>query len=98
MKELLVSLDLELNQPSRRIIQIGAVIGNIRTGEFVSRFASKVSPDEELSPAIAKLAKIKQQEVASDGCSVVAGSTQRLCLSPGVWLMDANCKAGWADR
>ena len=63
MKELLVSLDLELNQPSRRIIQIGAVIGNIRTGEIVSRFDSKVSPDEELSPAIAKLTKIKQEEV-----------------------------------
>ena len=44
MKELLVSLDLELNQPSRRIIQIGAVVGNIRTGEIVSRFDSKVSP------------------------------------------------------
>ena len=63
MKELLVSLGLELNQPSRRIIQIGAVVGNIRTGEIVSRFDSKVSPDEELSPAIAKLTKIKQEEV-----------------------------------
>jgi len=41
MKELLVSMDLELNQPSRRIIQIGAVIGNIRTGEIVSRFDSQ---------------------------------------------------------
>jgi inhibitor of KinA sporulation pathway (predicted exonuclease) len=63
MKELLVSLDLELNQPSRRIIQIGAVVGNIRTGEIVSRFDSKVSPDEELSPAIVKLTKIKQEDV-----------------------------------
>jgi inhibitor of KinA sporulation pathway (predicted exonuclease) len=63
MKELLVSLDLELNQPSRRVIQIGAVIGNIRTGEIVSRFDSKVSPDEELSPAIAELTKINQEEV-----------------------------------
>jgi inhibitor of KinA sporulation pathway (predicted exonuclease) len=141
MKELLVSLDLELNQPSRRVIQIGAVIGNIRTGEIVSRFNSKVSPDEELSPAIAELTKINQEEVdvapklreayeslkrwlepfagervlnpitggggdtetlreqlPSDGCSVVAGSTQRLCLSLGVWLTDANCKAGWVDR
>jgi inhibitor of KinA sporulation pathway (predicted exonuclease) len=144
MKELLVSLDLELNQPSRRIIQIGAVVGNIRTGEIVSQFDSKVSPDEELSPAIAKLTKIKQEEVneapklreayeslkrwldpfaservlnpitwgggdtrpsgnscsliASDGCSVIAGSTQRLCLSLGVWLKDANCRAGWVDR
>jgi inhibitor of KinA sporulation pathway (predicted exonuclease) len=63
MKELMVSLDLELNQPSRRIIQIGAVIGNICSGEVVSRFDSKVSPNEELSPAIVKLTKIKQEEV-----------------------------------
>jgi DNA polymerase III alpha subunit (gram-positive type) len=63
MKELLVSMDLELNQPSRRIIQIGAVIGNIRTGEIVSRFDSKVSPNEELSPAIVRLTKIEQEEV-----------------------------------
>ena len=65
MKELLVSLDLELNQPSQRIIQIGAVVGNIRTGEIVSRFNSKVSPNEELNPEIIKLTGINQAEVNS---------------------------------
>jgi hypothetical protein len=28
MKELIVALDLELNQPSRRVVQIGAVLGD----------------------------------------------------------------------
>jgi inhibitor of KinA sporulation pathway (predicted exonuclease) len=65
MKELLVSLDLEMNQPSQRIIQIGAVIGNIRTGEIISRFDSKVFSNEELNPEIIKLTGIKQAEVNS---------------------------------
>ena len=38
MKELIVALDLELNQPSRRVVQIGAVLGSVRTGEVVSQF------------------------------------------------------------
>jgi hypothetical protein len=32
-EELIVALDLELNQPSERIVQIRAVPGNVRTGE-----------------------------------------------------------------
>jgi inhibitor of KinA sporulation pathway (predicted exonuclease) len=63
MKELLVALDLELNQPSNRIIQIGAVVGNIRTGRVLARFDSKVNPYETLDPRIIKLTGIKQQDV-----------------------------------
>jgi hypothetical protein len=36
MKELIVALDLELNQPSRRVVQMGAMLGDVRTGEVVS--------------------------------------------------------------
>jgi hypothetical protein len=43
MKELIVALDLELNQPSGRIVQIGAVLGNVRTGEIVSHFDASES-------------------------------------------------------
>ena len=52
MKELIVALDLELNQPSRRIVQIGAVLGNVRTGSVVSQFDVKVDPGEPLSDAV----------------------------------------------
>jgi inhibitor of KinA sporulation pathway (predicted exonuclease) len=62
-KELIVALDLEMNQPSGRIIQVGAVLGNIRTGEIVSRFESKVNPDELLAPVIVELTGIQQREV-----------------------------------
>lgn len=63
LRELLVSLDLEMNQPSRDIIQIGAVIGNVKTGEIVSRFGSFVNPQEPLDPRITQLTKITQADV-----------------------------------
>jgi len=63
MKELMVSLDLEMNQPSQRIIQIGAVLGNVRTGEVLSRFDSKVNPYESLDLRIVLLTGIKQKDV-----------------------------------
>jgi hypothetical protein len=52
MKELIVALDLELNQPSERIVQIGAVLGNVRTGEILSQFDAKVNPGEPFSSRI----------------------------------------------
>ena len=63
LRELVVALDLEMNQPSGDIIQIGAVMGNIKTGEIVSRFESKVNPQELLDPRIVQLTRIKQQDV-----------------------------------
>jgi inhibitor of KinA sporulation pathway (predicted exonuclease) len=63
VKNLLVSLDLEMNQPSGKIIQIGAVLGNVETGEIVSEFESKVNASETLAPAIIALTKITQREV-----------------------------------
>ncbi len=65
MKELIVALDLELNQPSRRLVQIGAVLGNVRTGEVVSQFDLKVNPREPFSLRIAELTGISPQEVES---------------------------------
>jgi DNA polymerase III alpha subunit (gram-positive type) len=55
VKELIVALDRELNQPSGRIVQIGAVPGNVRTGEVVSHFDAKVNPGEPFSSRIAEL-------------------------------------------
>lgn len=63
MRNMLVSLDLEMNQPSGAIIQIGAVMGNLETGEIVSKFESKVNPSEVLAPAIIALTKISQADV-----------------------------------
>lgn len=53
-----VALDLEFNQPSQRIIQVGAVIGRVDTGEVLSRFSVFVNPEEPLSPRISELCGI----------------------------------------
>src|ERR1700688_4220861 len=65
--EIFTSLDLEMNQPSQKIISIGATIGNIKTGEILDKLHVFVNPNEELNPFIVELTKIKQSDVDSAG-------------------------------
>ena len=65
MHPLIVSIDLEFNQPSKKIIQIGAVIGDLTTGQVVDRFSIFINPVEALAPEIVKLCGIKQADVDS---------------------------------
>lgn len=63
------ALDLELNQPSNKIIQIGAVVGNILTGEVIDKFNIIVNPHEQLgycndiTKSITDLTGITQEQV-----------------------------------
>ncbi len=59
----LLSIDLEMNQDSGKIIQIGAVVGDIRTGEILEELSLFVNPHEQLSEYIINLTGIKQYEV-----------------------------------
>lgn len=61
--EIFTSLDLEMNQPSRKIIQVGAVVGNINTGQILERFSVFVNPKEKIAPSITELTKITQKDV-----------------------------------
>ena len=61
--EIFTSLDLEMNQPSGSIVQIGAVVGNIKTGEILEKLSVFVNPHEILDPFIIKLTKITQEDV-----------------------------------
>lgn len=61
--EIFTALDLEMNQPSRKIIQIGAVVDNINTGEILERFSVFVNPKEKIAESITKLTKITQEDV-----------------------------------
>ena len=63
MKPLIVSLDLEFNQPSRKLIQIGAVMGDMTTGQVVDRLSVFVNPGEQISLRIKLLTGIKQSDV-----------------------------------
>ncbi len=58
MKTLFVSLDLEMNQPSGRIIQVGAVLGRLDDGARLSRFSAYVNPGEPLAEDISTLCGI----------------------------------------
>jgi inhibitor of KinA sporulation pathway (predicted exonuclease) len=82
VKELLVSIDLEMNQPSKKIIQIGAVLGNVRTSELLSRFDVKVNPFETLDPRIVQLTGIKQCEVDAAGTLTQAYEQLNTWLAP----------------
>jgi inhibitor of KinA sporulation pathway (predicted exonuclease) len=57
------SLDLEMAQPSGNIIQIGAVFGNIETGEILQELSLIVNPHEQLSEFIVNLTGITQEAV-----------------------------------
>ena len=75
--ELFLSFDLEMNQPSGKIIQIGAVAGNILTGQIAEeRFCMLVQCGEPLCKAnnpttnecdIPRLTGITQEELDAHG-------------------------------
>lgn len=62
-----LALDLEMSQPSNRIIQIGACIGDLRSGEILDTFSEFVNPHEEISPYIEKLTGITNQQLQESG-------------------------------
>lgn len=67
-KDIFTSIDLELNQnptSGPKIIQIGAVVGNIRTGEILERYSAYINPQQALEPFIIQLTKITQEQVDS---------------------------------
>lgn len=64
MKDInLLSLDLEFNKPSDSIIQIGAVIGNLKSGKILEEYSANIFCPEILSPYISKLTGIKQTDI-----------------------------------
>jgi len=58
-------IDLEMCQPSNRIIQIGAVIADTRTCKIVDTFNLLVNPFEEVSQEITTLTGITSEMVAN---------------------------------
>jgi inhibitor of KinA sporulation pathway (predicted exonuclease) len=66
-KNHIVALDLEMNQPSGKIIQIGAVLGDLNSGEIVSRFSALVDPHEDLAQHISDLTGIQDAALKERG-------------------------------
>ncbi|MBN8555436.1 MAG: exonuclease domain-containing protein [Deltaproteobacteria bacterium] len=86
------SLDLELNQPSGKIIQIGAAIGHLMTGEIIEKLSCFIKIDEALDERIIKLTGITESDLAS-GVSLEEGYVQlsaihlkhKAFMNPIVW-------------
>lgn len=58
-----ISLDLEMSQPSGKIIELGYVIANLDSGEVLLKRGLICNPHEELSDFIVKLTGIHQADV-----------------------------------
>lgn len=64
MKDInLLSLDLENNQPSGSIIQVGCVVGNLATGKILEEYSAYINIGEAIDPFITNLTGIKQEDV-----------------------------------
>lgn len=60
-----VALDLEFNQPSRRVIQVGLSVGNRNQSEDAyRRYQWVVNPDEPIAPEITELTGISNADAA----------------------------------
>lgn len=57
------SLDLEYNQPSNTIIQVGYVIGNLKSGEIIEKKQHNVYTEEDINPYITTLTGITTEDV-----------------------------------
>lgn len=66
----LLSLDLELAQPSQKVIQIGACVISVVDGKIIDTFMVYVNPYEKLSEEIISLTGITQAKVDVDGYPV----------------------------
>lgn len=92
MNPRLWAFDLEMNQPSGSIIQVGAVVGNLKTGQIMAEFDFYINCKETLNPEIIELTGISQDQVDNGPpLGLVKGELDSLirdmkaCKSPVVW-------------
>jgi inhibitor of KinA sporulation pathway (predicted exonuclease) len=73
-----VSLDLEMNQPSGKIIEIGVTVADILSREILGKKHFFVNPEEQLSEYIIKLTTIKDEDVQQ--AKLLPEAYEELCL------------------
>lgn len=90
----ILSFDLELNQDPKgaKIIEIGACVGDVNTGEVLESYFAFVNPHELLLDHIIKLTSITQAQVDSAGSIEAAyhgmealAKKYDCCRMPIVW-------------
>lgn len=80
-----VVLDLELTQPSRKIIQIGAIVVNLKTYKIENQFNKITNPGELPSNHIEQLTGITSQMV------VQAESFESVATQFWDWVAEQRC-------
>ncbi len=74
-----LSLDLELNKEGKEttdICQIGAVVGDLQTGEIFEELRIYIKTSKPLDPFIVTLTGITQEDLDTKGLSLVEGYEQ----------------------
>lgn len=66
----LMALDLELNQPSRKIIEIGVCFFNLESGQVLEKHHWFINPNEPIDPYITNLTTITNEDVMKEGISI----------------------------
>jgi len=66
----LISLDLELNQPSEKIVQVGYVVGDILTKEIHLERSFYITLDEVFSEFVAGLTGIRPEQLLPENGSI----------------------------
>jgi len=61
----IISLDMEFEQPSQEIIQVGAVVGNLKTGIILEEYCRHINIGKPISEFISNLTGIKQRDIDS---------------------------------
>ena len=77
-----ISLDLEMNQPSNSIIQVGAVVGNLQTGEVLERYSAYTLPKEfeQINGRIVELTGITDDTLAKHGIPLLQAHADLIAL------------------
>lgn len=64
-----IALDLEMNQPSQKVIQVGVAIGNVLEG-VISTHSWFVDPDEPIDEFITQLTGIDDEKILQSSVSL----------------------------
>lgn len=91
----LLAIDLELNQPSGVIIQIGYCVGDPVTGDVLLNGSFYINTDEKITEYITNLTGITQEDLESKGIDLIEAyyslqeiqETYNCWMNPLVWGM-----------